>query len=119
MREVENIEIITPRLLVEKERKRLLKIPNGKDFKTWLGDRYYPLTWMKSQFGDTLTEKDGFTHMNGDRFDNADCKFCGKESDKDEKIVKITFNNIFCDEGILDINICKKCSKDIVKLFKP
>ena len=35
--------IITARELVEKERKRLIDLPNTSDFKSWLGNRKYQI----------------------------------------------------------------------------
>ena len=112
-RNVTKENIITARELVEKERKRLLDLPNEPGFTNWLGDREYPLDWMKNLFGDTLKEKDGFTHASGSRFNGADCNVCGKKVEPDEKITNLEFS--FCDEYECGINICSHCLKRLSK----
>jgi hypothetical protein len=110
-------EIITARILVEKERQRLIEAPiTKKDFKEWLGDRTYPLEWMKKQFGETLTEKDGLTHPNGQRFYGADCTICKKEVESDEKVLRLSIET---GEGFsIDSNICKECLKRMNKKLR-
>lgn len=114
-RKIEKESIITARELTEKERKRLLDSPNAPGFKYWLGNREYPLTWMKERFGETLKEKDGLTHSNGSRFDEADCSVCGKEVNPDEKVIHFDFS--FCDEYSCGMNICKDCLVRLNKLM--
>lgn len=106
---IQNEQITSARKLIEEERKRLLETPNRPDFKRWLGDRKYPLKWMKEQFGETLIEKDGFTHPNGQRFSDADCNVCGKQVNPDENIIIFSFS--FCDEYDCGMNICHDCLK--------
>lgn len=102
-----NEEIITARILVEKERQRLKNIEITPDFDEWLGDRTYPLEWMKKQFGETLTEKDGLTYANGDRFYEADCNICHKQVHPDEKVIRLAIDT---GEGFAcPVNICKDC----------
>ena len=114
-RKIQKESIITARELVEAERKRLLDSPNAPDFKSWLGNRKYPLTWMKEQFGETLKEKDGLTHPNGSRFDKTDCSVCGKEVNPDEEVIHFDFS--FCDEYSCGMNICKDCLVRLKKLI--
>ncbi len=105
-------EIITGRELIEIERKRLLDIPKGIDFKNWLGNRTYPLDWMKEQFGETLIEKDGTIHPGGDRFYQHDCNVCEKETSFDEKIISLDLD---MGEHKHKVNICKKCLNKLSK----
>lgn len=114
MTKIQKEEIITARGLWEEERNRCIEKPNESNFKEWLGNREYPLDWMKKQFGETLTEKTDFIHPSGDRFDEADCKVCGKESKPDEEVIKLTFS--FCDEYGCGIIICKKCLRRLSRL---
>lgn len=100
-------EIITARQLFERERKRLIESQKDPDFKKWLGDRSYPLEWMKQVYGETLIEKDEPFKMNGERFDDADCNVCGKEHGPDDRIVHLDFS--FCGEYDCGINICYTC----------
>ena len=104
---VQKEKIITARGLVEKERKSLIDYQKRKDFKSWLDGREYPLDWMKRQYGETLTEKDGFTYPNGDRFSDADCNVCGRGVEPDEPVVHLSFS--FCDEYSCGMNICRGC----------
>ena len=100
-------KVTSARELVEAERKRLLDYPKKEEFKEWLGDRTYPLDWMQARFGKTLTEKDGFTHADGSKFNDADCAVCNKEVEPDEKIIEIT-----TEEGE-KIYLCKACLKTL------
>lgn len=97
--------VTSARELVETERKRLLDYPKREEFKEWLGDRTYPLDWMEARFGKTLTEKDGFTHMSGSKFHDADCAICNKEVEPDEKVIEM-----ITEEGD-KIYLCKPCLK--------
>ena len=112
MSERVSIKVTSARELVEAERKRLLDAPNKPDFKEWLGNRTYPLDWMKKQFGETLTEKDGLTYPNGERFNEADCSICGREVDPDEKVIQIKN-----EEDSIVCNICKYCLKTLINLL--
>ncbi len=118
MKRVEKETIITARGLVEEERQRLLDVPNKPDFKSWLGDRSFPLLWMKEQFGETLKEKDGLIYPNGSRFNEADCDVCGKEVEPDEKVIHLKFNSSFCDGYDFDLKICRGCLVRLNKLTK-
>jgi len=97
-------KVVTPREIVEIERKRISNKPNEDGYKEWLGNRTYPLDWMKERFGETLTEKDGFTYMSGTRFDDLDCGICNKQTDKDEKVIQL-----IDDETKDRYYICKTC----------
>lgn len=115
IRLIEKESIITARKLVEKERKELLDAPNKPDFESWLGNREYPLKWMKKQYGKTLREKDGLTYPNGERYDNTDCNVCGKKVNPDEKVVHFSFS--FCNEYSCGMNICEDCLVRLKKLI--
>ena len=110
------IKITTGRELVEKERTRLLNSPNTPDFKSWLKDREYPLDWMKLQFGETLTELDGFKRNLEFKFKEHKCNMCGECPSDDEKYINMSFS--FCDEYSCGMNLCKKCVKELNKMLK-
>lgn len=114
MEEIESERITSAKEMVETHRKSLINKPKEPDFKSWLGGRDYPLEWMKEQFGETLTEKDGLNHFGG-RFDGADCNICGKEVKSDEKIIQLSFS--FCREYGCGMNICKDCLVRLNKLL--
>lgn len=113
---VDEISVITARKLVEAERKRLIDVPKKPDYKAWLQGREYPLDWMKEQFGETLIEKDGLTHPNGRRVDEADCNVCGREVEPDEKLIFLCFS--FCDEYSCGMNICSVCLRSLSKMLE-
>lgn len=107
---IHSMKITTPRIMVEKERERVKNIPNQPDFEKRLNGRKWPLEWMTIQFGETLTENDGFTTIYG-KYQEADCNVCGNSPAPDEKIVKFKFS--FCDEYECSMTICETCIKKI------
>ena len=109
---VEKVSVISQRKLVEIERKRLKNKPREANFKEWLGNRKYPLSWMKKQFGETLTEKSGLFYADGSRVDEADCNICGRKVKPDERVIHLSFS---CDEYACGMNICKKCLSNLSK----
>ena len=112
-------EYLSVRKVIEKERRRLLETPDKPDFDEWLGDREYPLDWMKLTFGETLVEVSAETIYINDR--NSDfpeylcshsiyCVFCNKIFSLDE-----TFIYLFCDSDDYDergsLQFCEVCKE--------
>ena len=115
-KKIEYVSIITKRELWENERKRLLNVPRDKGFKKWLGNRTYPLDWMKKQYGETLTEKTEMIKPSGELFE-LNCNICGKDTKENEKIINLSFS--FCEEYGCEMNICKSCLIKLNKLLSP
>jgi len=110
-------QIVTYRQIIEKERDRLLNIPQKSDFKSWLAGRKYPLDWMKKRFGETLKEitTENLYDKNDDKYETI-CNMCEKQPPIDEKMIDLEH---YCDGGFEgSIRLCKKCLTKMHKELK-
>ena len=110
---IESIEVTTGYDIIERERKRLIRLKK-RDNDWW--DNPHRSDWAKAQFGPTLTEHDGTTHMNGDKVDDYGCNICGELPDLKEKILVLDFS--FCDEYGCGMTVCSKCVEEMKAKLK-
>ncbi len=103
-KKIDEIIVTTGKELVEKERKRLLRLKKS-DPKWWKSEGRSE--WARKRFGKTLKEKDGVVYPSGLAFNGHVCNVCGGIPDIEEKIIRLIFS--FCDEYRCDMNICKDC----------
>ena len=102
--------ITTAKTKVEEERNRLIAL--GETDKVWWNSEFRS-GWARKQFGETLKENDGFTHPIGTENKPCECKICGVNPDREEKVIELQFS--LCDEYDCGMMVCKTC---ISKLFK-
>ena len=115
MSKIQDITVTTGRKIVEAERKRLLGAM--KEQGGWW-ESPARSDWARERFGPTLTEKDGFTHGNGEAFDGHRCNVCGvAPKSKDEPMIYMEFS--FCEEYDCEMLICGKCIKKMSTLLAP
>lgn len=109
---------LTPRKMIENERKRVLDFPDKPDFSDWLGNRKYPLDWMIKQFGNTLTERtaeevyaDNLASHLPEYMINGYiiCGFCQKFFELDEEFL-YAYNNGEYDDAE-SLRACESCFK--------
>ena len=109
---IDKIYVTTGREMIEKERKRLLKLK--EENKTWWESENS--NWAREMFGENLIEKDGTTWPSGNKFDEHRCNICGRIPKFDEKIVRLDFS--FCEEYGCHMNICQDCVKNFFNILK-
>lgn len=109
-------EYRSPRKIIEKERKRLLDIPDKPDFDEWLDGRQYPLDWMKRGFGETLVEISAEEIFEKNKTSNVPyflcssyiyCSFCHKDFELDETFVHANNDGEY--EEYSNFDTCEEC----------
>ena len=104
MQRIEKKTITSGRKILENKRQRLLDKKESAPL--WWNSSLS--LWAREQFGPTLTEKDGATYTNGQKWDIHVCNICGNYPPLDENFIKLDFS--FCDEYGCGMNICKNCA---------
>ena len=110
---IKEIQVITGREMVEKERKRLLGLKRG-DPRWWNSE--IQSGWAREQYGKSLKEKDGFTCRDGREENCHMCQICGELPGREERFIQLSYS--FCDEYSCSMNICKKCLKMLLGKLK-
>ena len=127
---VEKIEIVTPRILIERERRRLLdgisgeadslktglKIDKEYDWQNWWKSESRS-GWARRDFGPTLKERTAeeiFEDKHGDisylsGMIKGYCQVCGQLFGLDERFIVLRFS--FCDEYSCEMSIHLNCKK--------
>jgi len=89
----------------EGERQRLLGL-KASDPDWWASQNS---EWARKQFGETLTEKDGRIHPNGESVAELACAVCGEITA--DKVLSMKFS--FCEEYSCGLNMCLGCLKKL------